>query len=179
MAGAFVLRPVVASDVDAVLEHVRIGFESYVAFAPQGWRPPAGIADRGRTGELLAAAETWARIAVTDTGTAGHVAFNLARRPALADSPQRLEDRPPIPGLAHLWQLFVRTEWWGRGVAAALHAAAVREMRDQGFTAARLFTPTGQVRARRFYERRGWRAGEELVFADMGLALTEYRLALE
>ena len=43
----------------------------------------------------------------------------------------------------------------------------------------RLFTPAGQARARRFYEREGWvQAGAEFHEPALGLALVEYRYAL-
>lgn len=66
-------------------------------------------------------------------------------------------------------------DWWGRGVAAALHDAAIGEMHARGYESGRLFTPVGQARARRFYERRGWRVGEEAFNDESGLALMEYR----
>ena len=42
---------------------------------------------------------------------AGHVALTQAR--------ERAEPRPDIPGLVHLWMLFVRPAWWGAGSRAA------------------------------------------------------------
>jgi hypothetical protein len=43
----------------------------------------------------------------------------------------------------------------------------------------RLFTPAGQVRARRFYEREGWTvAGEPYDDEDLHLEIVEYRRAL-
>ncbi len=83
-----------------------------------------------------------------------------------------------IPGLAHLWQLFVLPDWWGQGVAPILHDAAVAEMRRRDFEQARLFTPSLHARARRFYERHGWSAHGELWNEELQLMLTEYRLPL-
>lgn len=83
-----------------------------------------------------------------------------------------------VPGLAHLWQLFVLPEWWGRGVAALLHDAAIAEMRAQGYRVGRLVTPSPHVRARRFYERRGWSPVEEEWNDELALMVTEYRLVL-
>ena len=68
--------------------------------------------------------------------------------------------------------------WWGTGVAATLHEAAVDEMRAQGYERARLFTPAQHTRARRFYERRGWALGEQRLDLNLGLELAEYRLEL-
>jgi hypothetical protein len=47
------------------------------------------------------------------------------------------------------------------------------------YDTARLWTPTGQARARAFYERRGWYAtGTEQYNPGLGLDVTEYRLVL-
>jgi len=101
---------------------------------------------------------------------AGHVAFlpaARARRP-VADA-----------GLAHLWQLFVRRAFQGTGVAGELHAAAIAAAAGRGFRLMRLFTPVAQARARRFYEREGWRThGEPAMDAGLGLEVVEYRRAL-
>jgi GNAT superfamily N-acetyltransferase len=60
--------------------------------------------------------------------------------------------RPPW-----LEALYVHPSAWGTGVAATLHDAAVAELRAQGVTGARLWTLERNERARRFYERHGWR----------------------
>jgi RimJ/RimL family protein N-acetyltransferase len=58
----------------------------------------------------------------------------------------------------------VRPRAWGTGVAQALHAAALAALREQGATTASLWCLVENVRARRFYERQGWRLnGEERV----------------
>jgi hypothetical protein len=51
-------------------------------------------------------------------------------------------------------------------------------MRARGFLRARLYTPSAHVRARRFYERRGWLAQDELWNPELKLVLAEYRLML-
>lgn len=164
-------------NVDAIIRHVQAGFDSYTAFAPPGWQPPDMRADRDRTAALLADPATFALLACVDGDPVGHVSFFPGReRAANAEADWRA--RRSIPGLAHLWQLFVLEPWWGRGVADALHAAAVAEMRERGFTAARLYTPTDHARARRFYERRGWTPYDEAFHAGLALVLTEYHLAL-
>jgi len=88
--------------------------------------------------------------------------------------------RAPVddPELAHLGRLFVRPAYWGAGVATALHDAAVAEAAARGFSRMRLFTPASHARARRFYEREGWRAVAELPESPIGLPLIEYRCGL-
>jgi GNAT superfamily N-acetyltransferase len=59
---------------------------------------------------------------------------------------------------AELMAIYVEPELWGRGVGAALIAAAEREAVARGYEELSLWTFTENDRARGFYERRGWRA---------------------
>jgi len=54
--------------------------------------------------------------------------------------------------------LYVLPEAWGTGHADKLHEAAVAELRRTASGPARLWVLEGNARARRFYERHGWRA---------------------
>jgi GNAT superfamily N-acetyltransferase len=162
-------------DLGVVIADVQEGFDSYVGFAPLGWVPPDVGAEGERIGELLLDSATWALLALAGADPVGHIAFTPARRRAAG---QAWGSTPSIPGLAHLWQLFVLPAWWGRGVAAVLHEAAIAELRRREYEAVRLYTPSLHARARRFYERRGWRVTGEEWNHDLSLMLTEYRLAL-
>jgi GNAT superfamily N-acetyltransferase len=53
--------------------------------------------------------------------------------------------------------IYVRPSAWGTGLAVALHDAAVAELRARGVVQARLWVLEENDRARRFYERLGWR----------------------
>jgi GNAT superfamily N-acetyltransferase len=167
-----VTRRAMPEDLDLVLADVQTGFDSYVEFAPPGWHPPVVAGHRDRTAEFLGDSGTWALIAHADEQPAGHVAFFQARSPSAAGTLWR--DWEPILGLAHLWQLFVRPPWWGRGVAPLLHDAAIAQMKRSGYERARLFTPSRHARARRFYERRGWTATADAWNDELALVLTEY-----
>jgi GNAT superfamily N-acetyltransferase len=57
--------------------------------------------------------------------------------------------------------LYVAPEWWGKGVAAALHDRALEIVRALGSTRCHLWVLEGNLRARRFYERRGWEENGE------------------
>jgi GNAT superfamily N-acetyltransferase len=57
--------------------------------------------------------------------------------------------------------LYVVPECWGTGLADALHDRALEEMRELGSTSCRLWVLEDNARARRFYERRGWRENGE------------------
>ena len=162
-----------------ILATIRIGFETFVEFAPPGWTPPTLPDERARTAERLRDPEAWVTLARAEGEPVGHVGFIPARERRVGDAPPAdPSTSPPVPGLAHLWQLFVLPPWWGSGVAGTLHEAAVDEMRAQGYERARLFTPSQHTRARRFYERRGWARGEQRLDLNLGLELAEYRLVL-
>jgi GNAT superfamily N-acetyltransferase len=98
---------------------------------------------------------------------------------ALTPARTREEPRRPIAGLGHLWHLFVVPAWWGRGVATHLLAEAMSEAERRRYTAARLWTPRANARARAFYLREGWReTGAEMFAEDLQLDLVEYRRML-
>ena len=146
-------------------------FEGYRSFAPAGWSPPPrGTEIITTIGERLADPTMWCTLAEIDGTPAGHVGFLASERTPRPD---------PAPELAHLWQLFVRPPHWGSGLATRLHALAVEAATNQGYTMMRLHTPSGQARARRFYEREGWQAaGAHAADAVLGLETVEYRRRL-
>jgi GNAT superfamily N-acetyltransferase len=127
---------------------------------------------------MLADPATWALLGLVDDAPVGHVTFTPARQRRPDDPDGAWQSRPLIAGLANLRQLFVRPDWWGRGVAPILHDAAIAEMRARRYPSVRLYTPAWHVRARRFYERRGWIATGEAFNDEFGVPLAEYRLAL-
>jgi GNAT superfamily N-acetyltransferase len=176
---SFTTRRGTVADVDVLAAIVQAGFDSYREFAPAEWRPPDVAADRDRRIEVLADPATWALLAFSQRVPVGHVAFIPARMPATDGSRADWRAWTAIPGLAHLWQLFVLPDWWGCGVAPLLHDAAITQMRAEGYSEGRLFTPSLQTRARRFYERSGWLAQEETWNEAFALAMTEYRLSLD
>ncbi|HEY3021119.1 MAG TPA: GNAT family N-acetyltransferase [Solirubrobacteraceae bacterium] len=158
------LRPATMADAAALVAVMAEGFEGYRGFAPPDWEPqmPPVEAMAGR----LAAPTTFCLVAEEDGAVAGHVSF----------LPSGLSTHPePEDGLAHLWQMFVRPPHFGSGLAGELLARAVAEARTRGYSAMRLFTPAGQARARRFYEREGWSLMREFDDERLGLRVAEYR----
>lgn len=163
-------------DVEAMLENVLVGFESYVDFAPAGWIPPRLPDERERMLDLLDDGRTWAQLALIDGHPAGHVGMTPARQRPAGGGAEGWRAQPVIRGMVHLWQLFVRPQWWGAGVADVLHREFVAEAVHQGYERGRLYTPAAHIRARRFYERRGWHAQGEQLNPELGLAVAEYRI---
>jgi GNAT superfamily N-acetyltransferase len=53
--------------------------------------------------------------------------------------------------------LYVVPEWWSRGVGRALHDHVLDQLRAAGSTRCHLWVLEHNDRARRFYERLGWR----------------------
>jgi GNAT superfamily N-acetyltransferase len=167
----YAFRAATANDVGRMVEVTVEGFEGYRSFAPEGWTPPSASAEAERLMGLLADEHVWYLVAEHEGELVGHVGFLPADRLSFA--------RVDEPGLVHFRQLFVTRGHWGTGLARRLHAAAVDEARARGFSGMRLFTPAGQERARRFYEREGWSlAGPPAFDERIGLQIAEYRRAL-
>jgi GNAT superfamily N-acetyltransferase len=166
---AFTTRHATVADVPVLTHTQNQGFAGYAAFMPRGWAPPS-VEVHGM-GERLSQPDAWCVIAYDGLDVAGHVAIVAGR--------ELTGDRDLIPGLAHLWMLFVREPWWGTGLATSLLAEAVAEATARGYVAMRLYTPAGQARARRFYEREGWATDGVLRHEPMlALDLVEYRRGL-
>jgi len=160
------IRPGCADDAEAIAAIVVECDRTFVTFAPEGWEPPSYESELEKARDAFARPERWIAIAEEESRPIGYAAFIAASATRMpADDPQ----------LAHLGRLFVRPAYWGAGVATALHDAAVDEARAHGFTQMRLFTPRCHARARRFYEREGWRAVAEMPESPLGLPLIEYR----
>jgi GNAT superfamily N-acetyltransferase len=149
-------RPEVA-DAETLTAIVQRGFEGYRAFAPATWDPPDEMALIERNREELARDDVFALAGYVDGVPVGH---------------SRVVPIPEDPTDVRLRYLFVDAPYWGTGLARALHDAAVEWIGDRS---ARLFTPEGQARARRFYQREGWRLHAEGVDAHFGMPLAEYR----
>jgi GNAT superfamily N-acetyltransferase len=159
---SWALRRAGPEDAEAISETLQIGFDGYRVFAPPGWLPPDACApgEVARVRARLLEPTTWAMIAEDGPLVAGHAGY----------VPQ-----PGAPGSAHLWQLFVRPPWWGKGVAGALLAAALEAATAEGYRRMRFFTPREQARARAFYEREGFaHTGWEALEESIGLVLVEY-----
>ena len=165
------MRAGTVNDAERLARMTIDSFEVYREFAPPDWDPPPIEAEITLLRDLLAEQSTWCRLAEVDGRVVGQVTFLPAARSSM-----------PVdePGLAHLRNLFIDREYWGTGLATELHGAAIVAARERGFSQMRLYTPTQQARARRFYEREGWKqAGDEFHAPGPDLVIVEYRYLLQ
>lgn len=79
-----------------------------------------------------------------------------------------------------LYAIYVLPEWWGSSAAPDLMARAKDWLAEEGFVTAMLWVLADNPRARRFYEREGWRAEGTRIDSVYGTEVEEalYRLAL-
>jgi GNAT superfamily N-acetyltransferase len=167
---AWTLRPATAADAEQLARIVTDGFAAYGEFAAPGWEPPSYEVQLELIEQALPEPDAWCLIAEADSEIAGLVLIRDAAQPPLSS---------PEPGMAFLWRLFVEPPWFGSGLALLLHDEALREARNRGYTAIRLFAAAGQARARRFYEREGWvAAGPPFMQESFGMDVVDYRRSL-
>jgi GNAT superfamily N-acetyltransferase len=83
-------------------------------------------------------------------------------------------------GSAELFAIYVLPEAWGAGAGPGLMAAAKEWFAQEGYATAMLWVLADNPRARRFYEREGWRVDGERVDTVRGVEVEEalYRLRL-
>jgi GNAT superfamily N-acetyltransferase len=82
---------------------------------------------------------------------------------------------------AELYAIYVLPESWGSEAARELLAAARAWFAREGYATAMLWVLAENLRARRFYEREGWRADGTRVDRVRGIEIEEalYRLAVQ
>jgi GNAT superfamily N-acetyltransferase len=161
------LRRATIADAEPLARGVVEGVEDYPSFALAGWTPPPFEDELKHAREALADPDVYCLVAESEGALVGQITILPAAR-----APRPVEDS----SLAHVSNLVVRRDYWGVGLAANLHRAAVEAAGARGFTEFRLFVAAGQARARRFYEREGWLpAGDPFDEPVWGLTFIEYR----
>ena len=85
-------------------------------------------------------------------------------------------DADARPGMAELFAIYVDPSAWGTGAGRALLAHAAADVSERGFAGMSLWVLGTNARARRFYERAGFRTdGEEKTATFGGAVLQELR----
>ncbi len=86
------------------------------------------------------------------------------------------EDRRPDADIGEVYALYVHPVAWGGGFGRQLLEAGVRTLHQAGFREMVLWVHSGNMRARRFYERNGWhRDGADRQEVVMGVEVPEMR----
>jgi GNAT superfamily N-acetyltransferase len=147
------------ADAETLVRITRLGQETWRPFAPRGWTLPPYAEHVATVRGWLSHPGAWALLAFVVGEPAGHASMV----PGSWDEPRS----------AILWGLFVSPAWWGSGLADSLHEAFVEQARGARYPYAWLTTPAGHARARRFYERRGWRA-DTLLEDNRGMPMAVY-----
>ncbi len=81
---------------------------------------------------------------------------------------------------AELYAIYALPEAWGTEAGTALMRAGLDVMREGGYTEAILWVLEDNPRARRFYEREGWRFDEAVKDDDvLGRRVTEVRYRIK
>jgi GNAT superfamily N-acetyltransferase len=158
-------------DAPRVRALVEEGILSYRAWAPHLTleEPPPDVIRRIEA--RFDDQDTWILIALAGDKPAGVV--SLSRETAA-------HPEPAPPGMIYLWQLFVRPQWQGTGLAQALIDLAFHEAQQRGFARISLWAAAGASQARRFYEKEGFRpSGATQHDEHLNLDLVEYERAIE
>lgn len=184
-AAAIVVRPVLASDADAVGSiHVRAWQAGYAGLFDAAYLSGLSIPDRQRTwAQRLADGGKGlipgARMFVALDPVDAHVCAWLAAGPARACAADATS-APIPPSCGEIISLNAEPEAWGRGISSALLAEGVAELRRLGFERAILWALKGNARGLRFYEREGWkRDGETKEETREGQLVSTIRLQRE
>jgi ribosomal protein S18 acetylase RimI-like enzyme len=141
---------------------VRSWKQAFPGLIPQDYLDALAPEDRIASWHDTLAATAWPR-----TGT-----FVVVRGVAPADvpgeaesavvgfasiSPSRDDDADPDV-VGEIQTVYLDPAAWGTGAGDMLMSGALEELRAAGFTSVTLWTLVTNARARRFYERRGWKA---------------------
>jgi GNAT superfamily N-acetyltransferase len=162
------LRRATPADIETVVELVETEIGRYREWAPKDWKPVGPTpAMRARLSPLYEDDErAWILLAFHGVEPVGVASLSVITG---ADA------RPPPPGTAYLWQMFVRRDWQGSGLAGPLLDRLLEEAARRGYERVVLWTPAGATQARRFYEREGFKlTGKEDPESEFGLPLVQY-----
>lgn len=171
------VRAATPSDASAISAvHVRSWKAAYPGLVPQSYLDSLTPEQRqGPWEQILAGAESPAQatlVLVDGPGddVVGFVSF----------APTRDQGGNPDT-VAEVQTLYLDPDTWGRGGGELLLSAALEQLAQAGFTSVTLWTLETNERARRFYERRGWRLDGATKIHDWNAFVAtdvRYRLSL-
>jgi len=148
---SFELRMARESDIAAIGECYLRSWRS----AYDGYLPPDVVAGEAEKRRGFA----WARGIEAD---ASAVFVAIDDKDSVLGVVQADEELPPPRDRPEITMLYVEPAAWGTDVARALLEAGLRWIAERGHHDARLRVVEAHGRARRFYEREGWRVDPDL-----------------
>ena len=160
------IRRATAADARAIADvHVRTWQAAYRHVFPAEVLDSLSVDEREERWQDHLGGRVTAWVAETDGRIVGFVSVG----------PSRTEDDE-----GELYAIYVLPESWGSGAAPELMAAAKDWFAQEGFATAMLWVLVDNPRARRFYEREGWRLDGSRVDPVRGVEVEEalYRLEL-
>jgi putative acetyltransferase len=165
MTAEATLRPATDADVEAVADLWHRGWhDGHAGHVPDGLTAARTRAAFGARVPALVPATTVAEVS-GGRGLAPNPDITLPEA-AVRDHSARRREVAGFVVVIHdeVEQLFVAGTHRGTGVAGMLLDEAERQVAAQGYDEAWLAVVAGNTRARRFYERRGWRDGGDLPY---------------
>ncbi|MEV7802702.1 GNAT family N-acetyltransferase [Microbispora sp. NPDC088329] len=169
-----VIRRAEPADAEAIAAvHVRSWQAAYPGLMPQAYLDRLTPAMRLPVWERLLGESSPRRtevlVAETDGAVAGFASLG----------PGRDEDVDPA-SVGEVSAIYLMPEVWGAGIGGRLMAAALHSLAAAGYEQAILWVVDGNSRARRFYERGGWRPDGAVQRDESdGFPLTEVRYRRE
>ncbi|GAA4560138.1 GNAT family N-acetyltransferase [Planotetraspora kaengkrachanensis] len=164
------IRPAEPADADSIATvHVRSWQAAYVGLMPQdhldGLEPAMRLPLWERLLRESSLPRSGALVADVDGSVAGFAGFG----------PGRDDDVDP-ESVAEITTIYLLPEVWGAGVGGGLMNAALDVLASAGYERAALWVVDANTRARRFYERGGWRPDGAVQRDESdGFPLTEIR----
>jgi ribosomal protein S18 acetylase RimI-like enzyme len=156
-------RPGNPNDVPAIIALLTRCDATMAEWAPAGWVAPTTAVDTDRLAQRMSDPATGVTVADLDGRVVGFSTFRQG----------------DTPGRGQISNLFVDPDHWGAGIGRGLLARAEQGMRERGLTVGQLNTQTLNARARRLYERAGWRdTGGRHPHDEDGLEMAEYEREL-
>jgi len=144
------VRPPRLTDAERIADlHVRSWQVAYRGLFPDGYLDGLSFEMASRTEQWrlrIAQPEAVTLVAEIDGVVAGWATFGPNRDEDVSDKT-----------VGEIWGIYVDPEQWRRRAGTALMARGLEEMVAAGYAEATLWVLEGNRRARRFYERFGWR----------------------
>ena len=147
------IRRAVPADVDDLARnHVASWQEAYKGLIPEGFLDQLDVESRRGFFAEMIDRDAMIFVAETNESVVGHCWVG----------PARSEEG------GELYAIYVHPEYWGKGFGQELIIGVESALIADGFDQVLLWVLDTNMRARRFYERQGWRLGKTLKLEEIG-----------